>query len=78
MEKIRDKINIKFQKFINKSEHPFFKDMKRIIKLSEDFMRYQKSTIISKIQYNENIKIPKDIKEPKEEYKLLDKSDLKQ
>lgn len=78
MEKIRDKINIKFQKFINKSEHPFFKDMKRIIKLSEDFLRYQKSTIISKIQYNENITIPKDIKEPKEEYKLLDKSDLKQ
>lgn len=78
MEKIKDKINIRFQKFINKSEHPFFKDMKRIIKLSEDFLRYQKSTIISKIQYNENIMMPRDIKEKKEENKLLDKADLKQ
>jgi len=78
MEKIRDKINIKFQKFITKSEHPFFKDIKRINQISEDFLRYQKNTIISKIPYNENIKIPKDIKEPSNENKILEKSDLKQ
>tara|TARA_B100001121_G_scaffold309769_1_gene337834 strand:+ start:3263 stop:4561 length:1299 start_codon:yes stop_codon:yes gene_type:complete len=78
MEKIRDKINIKFQKFITKSEHPFFKDMKRIRELSENFLKYQKNTIISKISYNQDIKIPKDIKEPSSENKMLEKSDLKQ
>ena len=78
MEKIRDKINIRFQKFINKSEHPFFKDMKRINQLSQNFLNYQKNTIIGKIPYNENIIIPKDIKEPSSKNKILEKSDLKQ
>ena len=78
MEKIRDKINLRFQNFLTKSEHPFFKDTKRINQLSENFLKYQKNAIISKISYNNNIKIPKDIKEPSVEYKLLEKSDLKQ
>ena len=78
MEKIRDKINIRFKKFITRSEHPFFKDYKRINKISEDFLRYQKHTIIGKINYNENIKIPKDIKFTGTKNELLDKSDLKQ
>ena len=78
MEKVRDKINIRFQKFISKSEHPFFKDIKRINRLSEDFLKYQKNTIISKIQYNQDIKIPENIKEPNIKNEILEKSDLKQ
>ena len=78
MEKIRDKINIKFRQFITKNEHPFFKDMRKISKLSEDFLKYQKNTIINKIQYNKNIKIPSEIKINKKENQVLDKTDLKQ
>lgn len=78
MEKIRDKINIRFQKFITKIDHPFFKDMKRINQISQNFLKYQKNTIISKIPYNENIKIPKNIKELSVSNEILDKSFLKQ
>lgn len=78
MEKIRDKINIRFQKFINKSEHPFFKDIKRIRDISDNFLKYQKNSIISKIPYNESIKIPDSVKLPSSKNELLEKADLKQ
>ena len=52
MEKIRDKINIRFQKIYNKIRTSFFKDTKRINQLSENFLKYQKNAIISKISYN--------------------------
>ena len=78
MEKIRDKINIRFQKFITKTDHPFFKDIKRINQISQDFLKYQKNIIINKIPYNENIKIPKNIKEQPSSNEILDKSYLKQ
>jgi hypothetical protein len=78
MEKIRDKINIRFQRFINKSEHPFYKDIKKIRDISDNFLKYQKNSIISKIPYNESIKIPESVKVPSSKNELLENSDLKQ
>ena len=51
MDKIRDKINNRFKSFINKDNHPFFKDIVNVNKLSNNFIKYQSNFIIHKLEH---------------------------
>ena len=62
MENIKKNINEQFKKFIVKDEHPFFKDIKKVNKIADNFLKYQNNFIINKIEYKEDIKIPDEVK----------------
>jgi hypothetical protein len=78
MEKIRDKINLKFQKYISKDKHPFFTDIRKVDRLANNFLNYQKNYIMYKLKYNninvENLPSSIDINEEYNEE--LTKNDL--
>lgn len=76
MEKIKDKINNKFKKFINKDMHPFFNDLNRVNKITNNFRNYQKNTSLNKIEYNKNINVS-DVKVKKNVKDILTIEDLK-
>jgi hypothetical protein len=78
MEKICNKINKKFQKYISKDKHPFFADIRKVNRLAQSFIDYQKNHIMYKLKYNDfdvdNLPSSVDIKEEYNEE--LSKNDL--
>ena len=76
MEEIKNKINISFNQLFNLKIHPFFNDIKKVNKISNNYLEYQKSISNKKIPYQKN-EIPKEISVKEKDQKILSDSKLK-
>ena len=74
MEEIKNKINYSFTHLFNMPNHPFFMDLRRVEKISKNYIEYQKSSIVKIIPYKKknipeekilNIKPKKELSEKK-------------
>ena len=76
MEEIKNKINISFKQLFNLKIHPFFNDIKKVNKISKNYLEYQKSISNNKIPYQKN-EIPKEISVKEKDQKILSDNKLK-
>ena len=75
MEKIKDRINKSFESLFGNKQHPFFKDIHQVNKLSKEYILNMKKYINHKVDFDPNITIPEtEIYNP--EYKILTKNKI--
>jgi len=58
MDKIKDNINILYQKIFAKDTHVFFTDIERVNRIAKQYTSMQKKIIKHKIPFNKNVTIP--------------------
>lgn len=79
MENISDNINKMFENLFKTEDnnHPFFKDLKKVLKVSSNYRKLYKKNIVKEINYNNDIKIPNEVNyNPK--YSVLKLNKLKE